>query len=708
MMSKPSFWIDLRENMKRRLWPLLLVTILQLFSYPIAMAITLANVRSYSDGNDEYLVRNLMTSGIRTMSSEIGIFVAMMAAFLLAMQGFGYVYHRVQVDMLQAQPVSPRRRFGVIYVGGFLVWFAPTLVCMILAVLIAIPMGGFSGNMLLAGLGGLWRSILGFLAVYHMTTLAVMMTGHLVVGCLATAVFAGFEVVLRLLIHGYMGGFFDTFYEQYGMSDIVGHSLTSPVITLFMVVVNAGWSLEYVKLFIQIIAYLALAYYAYRKRPMEAAGKAMAFEKTKLPIYLALVFMGALMGGVLFSSLVYDRTTLFCAFGMVIGAILTHILVQIIYNFDVRSVVKNLAPLAGSLAAALVLLVIFVTDVFGYDRYVPKVDQVRDLAVRFEFNNMYRSNYLDENAKLDYDGWNNARERVLETMKIKDPAVVLALAERHMGKDKAWDDYSHGQYVVVKYRLRCGRVVYREFIVDLVEDADLLNALFADPDFKNGLSQVDDEVMAQYAATAIPYFNNSFKEIPVRDDNSLALLEAYRQDYLDMTYDEAYNEIPVGFLEMTRKNEYGRPESIEFTVLPSFTRTIEFLKEHKSYETSSIDIESISSVTVTWYEEVEYYDTSYYDVEPGDNTTYYTTDRAVSEEFSDAEKLNEIVPYLVPTELADRAFVASGINWNLDVIVEGADNDAGYAADYNAHGICFVRDRIPGIVSKLMESENAR
>ncbi len=42
MMSKPSFWIDLRENMKRRLWPLLLVTILQLFSYPIAMAITLA------------------------------------------------------------------------------------------------------------------------------------------------------------------------------------------------------------------------------------------------------------------------------------------------------------------------------------------------------------------------------------------------------------------------------------------------------------------------------------------------------------------------------------------------------------------------------------------------------------------------------------------------------------------------------------------
>ncbi|MBR1441383.1 MAG: hypothetical protein IJ589_09175, partial [Lachnospiraceae bacterium] len=332
MMSKPSFWIDLRENIKRRLWPLLLITILQLFSYPIAMAITLANVRSYSDGNDEYLVRNLLTSGIRTMSSEIGIFVAMMAGFLLAMQGFGYVYHRVQVDMLQAQPVSPRRRFGVIYAGGLLVWFAPTVLCMILAVLISIPMGGFSGTMLLAGLGGLWKSILGFLAAYHVTALAVMMTGHLVVGCLATAVFAGFEVVLRLLIYGYMASFFDTFYDQYGMTAIVSHSLTSPMITLLVGIANAKWTQAYVKLIIQIIVYLALAYYAYRKRPMEAAGKAMAFEKTKLPIYLVLVFMGALMGGVLFSSLVYDRTTLFCAFGMVIGAILTQILVQIIYN----------------------------------------------------------------------------------------------------------------------------------------------------------------------------------------------------------------------------------------------------------------------------------------------------------------------------------------------------------------------------------------
>ena len=125
MMSKPSFWIDLKENCKRRLWPLLLFSILQVFSYPIGMAIVVQNVHAYS--YDENIKQELIRAALSNMNSVFGLFVAMLAGFLLAMQGYGYVYHKERVDMLQAQPVSPRRRFGVIYVGGLLVWFVPTV-----------------------------------------------------------------------------------------------------------------------------------------------------------------------------------------------------------------------------------------------------------------------------------------------------------------------------------------------------------------------------------------------------------------------------------------------------------------------------------------------------------------------------------------------------------------------------------------------------
>ena len=207
--------------------------------------------------------------------------------------------------------------------------------------------------------------------------------------------------------------------------------------------------------------------------------------------------------------------------------------------------------------------------------------------------------------------------------------------------------------------------------------------------------------MTRFAAETTPYFNNGVKEIPVRDDNSLALLEAYRQDYLDMTFDEAYREIPIGYLEMNRKMENGRRTGLEFTVLPSFTRTINFLKEHQAYELAVIDPESIASLTVSWYVNTDEYEPDY-EVD-GNGNAVYSTSGQITEEFSDPEDLRQIAPYLVNADLADRAFVVSASDWSIDVVVEGADNDAGYAADFNAHTICFARDRLPGVVKKLVE-----
>ena len=70
----------------------------------------------------------------------------------------------------------------------------------------------------------------------------------------------------------------------------------------------------------------------YRKRPMEAAGKAMAFKKTMVPIRILIVLAGG-MGTSMFFWTLQSRLR-WGIFGMVAGILLTHCIIEIIYQAD--------------------------------------------------------------------------------------------------------------------------------------------------------------------------------------------------------------------------------------------------------------------------------------------------------------------------------------------------------------------------------------
>lgn len=72
----------------------------------------------------------------------------------------------------------------------------------------------------------------------------------------------------------------------------------------------------------------------YRKRPSEAAGKAMAFKKSMPPIRILLVLGIGLAGGMFFWSL--QSRLRWGLFGTMVSVVLTHCIVEIIYHLILR------------------------------------------------------------------------------------------------------------------------------------------------------------------------------------------------------------------------------------------------------------------------------------------------------------------------------------------------------------------------------------
>ena len=80
---------------------------------------------------------------------------------------------------------------------------------------------------------------------------------------------------------------------------------------------------------------------------------------------------------------VYKRqdSVFFTVLGMLIGLLLSHGLIQIIYEFDIHSVLNKKWHIlaAGAAAAAIFSAVYF--DFTGYDTYIPETDEIASVDV---------------------------------------------------------------------------------------------------------------------------------------------------------------------------------------------------------------------------------------------------------------------------------------------------------------------------------------
>ncbi len=114
------------------------------------------------------------------------------------------------------------------------------------------------------------------------------------------------------------------------------------------------------------------------------AGKAIAFRKIQPVIRILLVVPSAMVGGWIFTSLTNVAEVGWTLFGILFAAVLVHGVIEVLYQSDIRGIFSHKIQLVGSILAAVFLVFAFQRDIFGYDRYVPKLEKMESAAISID------------------------------------------------------------------------------------------------------------------------------------------------------------------------------------------------------------------------------------------------------------------------------------------------------------------------------------
>ena len=86
------------------------------------------------------------------------------------------------------------------------------------------------------------------------------------------------------------------------------------------------------------------------------------------------------------------------AVSMAGGGLLVCAAIEVIYDFDIKSLFRHLVSSGIAVAAIVFIFLVFKMDLFGYDDYIPSVDKLDSVAVSVDYYGQFWDkdyNYID-------------------------------------------------------------------------------------------------------------------------------------------------------------------------------------------------------------------------------------------------------------------------------------------------------------------------
>lgn len=631
MTSRNLFFKLLKEDLKRRAWAIALMFVTMFFSFPVAISMYLGEKDHGTRTAAEIAARNLSgTLDFIGISAPLTVMILMTAALILGITSFSYLHNKRRVDFYHSLPIPREMLFQVQYAGGIFIAAAVYLVNLGMALVVAGINHVDMAQLLPAAVNGYLIHMLFFILMYSVTVLSMVMTGNIIVGILGTAVFNFYVPGVTALLIGCYGMFFKQFY-------IEGFPWTSKVSPVILYVYMAG---EYdriiengdltkyvVCVLLAIIVLVAVSMVLYWKRPSEAAGKAMAFPKSRPVVKVLLVTAFGLAGTVFFNAL---RNSLgWGIFGGIVGTVLSHCIIEIIYHMDFKKLFSNKVCLGGCTAAVLMVFFGFYFDITGYDTYVPKAEKVESAYITTSIDEswLYDSyNYygIDETGKAVHE-YGSSEDYAKKHMTLTDIDTVIKLAEAGIEysekysslpyEERAAMGYDNYMRTVVFYRMKSGKVVRRAYQVPVAMAKEALNTLLSDTAYLMGSYPILS--MEAEKVEAVQYIEmNQITNLEESSQWKQQLLLAYQQDFTELTLETREKELPVASLQIitgdeldyiNQKTTEGRQISsndicVSYPVYPSFERTISLLREAGIEAGNAFDYSKVKQVNVYYYQ----------------------------------------------------------------------------------------------------------
>ena len=687
MISRRSYWAKWLENIKRRGWTFVLCAAVMLLLGPVFLSVNLTglyNGGAFGAQTSEEMDLMMRTAFVSHIGfSQIWVFPALFFAVLFAVQGFCWLYSRQKMDLYMSVPVSSVKRYVMIWGNGIVCYAGLSFTGLLLCWATGAVFGVMSCYAAAQSIAAWAFQMLAFLAMYHVSLVAVMLTGNVLTALLGCVVLFSYEPAMRILYNHLK----TMFYYSYCSADaerMMRLPWLSPfagTLDLFervcyrdgylVGVPGTGgltWQFGIQTGLLVICAASAgiFAYWLYRKRKTESYHRSVAFSPLAAVLELALLVPFGMAAGMAVAKMSGD-SGIFLFGGCLLGTVCGHAMIRLVYKRELKEVLGGKAVFAVSLTAAACFLGLFRFDWTGYDSYIPASREVRAVSVSLESDYSAFGNYeepLWESGSVDME------EELLEKMASENTETIesvlwLAKKWRDKGMPGTVRDFEAGAdtgYIsegegknenlrrwVVCYTMQGGRKVYRRFFADMEADQDKIDIIMKDPSYQRVRYQIFSPMFEERLGEMKISFADGRTETLYTAEKG-ELLEALRTDFRQYGYSLISDSIPEGKICFELKNKEGGQDSTriwEYPLYKSFEKTGEVLARN--------GIEVRDWQTLYCADEVDEIRISYYHYE-GKNKGLFEGEKLPEQEitavFTDRDQVEELLKALYSEELS--------------------------------------------------------
>lgn len=628
MTSKNLFYNLWKENIKRRVWVMALSLIVFILVLPIYSAMSIEhwmqNLAREMTTIPEILISFQDLFGISEnpllMAATVGI------AVVSGVQGYSFLFSRKKIDLYHSIPVKRIQLFIPIYINGILSYVIPYIIGFIITLCVGGIYNLYTFDVLKYGIIQFFLNTLGFLFLYTIAILAVIMTGTLLVSLLACFVFFFYEPIANSIIQFLYRQFFFTFDYRSNLG-IHFPSFLSPL-GVFMELQDKDlyYGFWIPKVILLSALCIALCIFLYRIRASEASGKAMAFPKTKAVIKVLLLIPTGLTGGIFFQSFVYRDSMKWFLLGIAISLLLAHCVIEIIYESDYKAALHHPYSLILSGAVIVIVTSVFYFDLFQYDAYLPKEEDIASISLSPIGTNI---NYYSSSSSPDNTDYRqiDASTYCLNHMEITNIKDAYSLAQYGILYTKDFEkNYSNlyrkdgdsdfimeesgltGNYrstnnLVYKFTLKNGKEVYRDYSINFKDQKELFNKIFTLDEYKNIVFPLLSATQEDISYMRWTNASGTKSQWLTKDETYYSqIFTTYQEELRSLTIDDLETSLPVCafYVPLDQKTfkTYSEFENTYY-VFSSFKKTLALL-EKSGFPIDKIpEQESIIKITVS-------------------------------------------------------------------------------------------------------------
>ncbi len=385
----------LGDSLRRNLWGFMLGGVGFFFSLLLPVLMTMQRAletRAHQLQQYPDLVDQDWQSALSAVSSLLGggnpfvktTFVVMAIVCGVAM--FAYLHARQKVDFYHSLPISRTQLFVNNYLTGVIFAVSTYVVMLAIALACTFAMGFGAAVDWSAISGAVLSHLIVFLLLYALTVLTTVICGNTVISLLLLA----WVMLSPMLVYMLYSGLCNKFYQTYTMQSVNMKAVfhLSPLVQFFSLDGFHYERVEYVEqtsalglllvYLVVAVAVTVLSWYLFRIRESERAGVALAFMPAKLPIKVYMCLVMGVAFGLVFNMIAGD---FWFWVGLVLGTVLFHWIVEMIYAFDFHAIFAKPVHLAAILVVLFAGTLCMKFDVTGYDTWLPDRNSIQAVSI---------------------------------------------------------------------------------------------------------------------------------------------------------------------------------------------------------------------------------------------------------------------------------------------------------------------------------------